>query len=419
MKKISKLLLLMFLFIPITILAGGSGDDSTELPIPDFKQEYTNNYSEIYTCDYRINLSSESVFFGTFDFSINLSKAGNEAKIVVNQVSKISDLTDLDVSQIKAANAIKPVSYNNGYACPHLMVFLREEEDPKTGKLIEIFEVKNYDSDEYNKYKTGNGVTNKYYVLNNYKKASYNCNYSKNDCDSQQYCKYGLVDSGHREYRCMEVKYGEQEIPSDNTMRTETCSGYVESIFKQTVEYSFSVSGELKVSLGSGNFTFTGSTNFVDKQGQLYELWKNGKCCSNDKLGINYNTDSTELSCDNSPSAWNYKDQNDYNDDDNKYNPGKDAYGCEIVPDEVQKWIRISLNFVKYVALVLVVVLGTIDFIKAAGSGEPDAMKKAGQSFMKRVVAVIILFLLPMLVDLILHLINLYGSTDDCFGVLK
>ena len=102
-----------------------------------------------------------------------------------------------------------------------------------------------------------------------------------------------------------------------------------------------------------------------------------------------------------------------------KYNPGKDAYGCEVVPEEIQKWIRISLNFVKYVALVLVVVLGTIDFIKAAGSGEPDAMKKAGQSFMKRVVAVIILFLLPMLVDLILHLINLYGSTDDCFGVLK
>ena len=105
--------------------------------------------------------------------------------------------------------------------------------------------------------------------------------------------------------------------------------------------------------------------------------------------------------------------------DNNEPNTGEEVYGCEVVPEEIQKWIRISLNFVKYVALVLVVVLGTIDFIKAAGSGEPDAMKKAGQSFMKRVVAVIILFLLPMLVDLILHLINLYGSTDDCFGVLK
>ena len=103
----------------------------------------------------------------------------------------------------------------------------------------------------------------------------------------------------------------------------------------------------------------------------------------------------------------------------NNYNPGTEVTGCNVVPEEIQKWIRISLNFVKYVALVLVVVLGTIDFIKAAGSGEPDAMKKAGQSFIKRVVAVIILFLLPMLVELILHLINLYGATDDCFNVLK
>ena len=46
-------------------------------------------------------------------------------------------------------------------------------------------------------------------------------------------------------------------------------------------------------------------------------------------------------------------------------------------------------------------------------------MKKAGQSFIKRVVAVVILFLLPMLVELIINLINLYGANTDCFGVLK
>ena len=114
-----------------------------------------------------------------------------------------------------------------------------------------------------------------------------------------------------------------------------------------------------------------------------------------------------------------YQQLDDPSSDDNEYNEGTDVYGCEVVPEEVQKWIRISLNFVKYIALVLVVVLGTIDFIKAAGSGEPDAMKKSGQTFIKRVVAVIILFLLPMIVELILHLINLYGSTDDCFNVLK
>ena len=113
-----------------------------------------------------------------------------------------------------------------------------------------------------------------------------------------------------------------------------------------------------------------------------------------------------------------YVDNSSSNDDDN-YNPGDEVYGCEVVPEEIRKWIGISLNFIKYIALILVIVLGTIDFIKAAGSGEPDAMKKAGQTFMKRVVAVIILFLLPMIIDLILRLINLYGSTDDCFNVLS
>ena len=101
------------------------------------------------------------------------------------------------------------------------------------------------------------------------------------------------------------------------------------------------------------------------------------------------------------------------------YDEGEDVYGCDVVPEEIRKWIGISLNFIKYIALILVIVLGTIDFIKAAGSGEPDAMKKAGQTFMKRVIAVIILFLLPMIVDLILNLINLYCSTDDCFNVLS
>ena len=100
-----------------------------------------------------------------------------------------------------------------------------------------------------------------------------------------------------------------------------------------------------------------------------------------------------------------------------EYNQGEEVSGCEVIPDSIQKWIKILLNFIKYIALVLVIILGTIDFIKAASSGEPDAVKKAGQSFLKRVVAVILLFLLPIIVELILNLINLYGATDDCFNI--
>lgn len=99
----------------------------------------------------------------------------------------------------------------------------------------------------------------------------------------------------------------------------------------------------------------------------------------------------------------------------NSNSQGTEVTGCEVVPEVVRKWINISLNVVKYMALVLVIVLGVLDFIKAAGAGEPDSMKKAGQSFIKRLVAVIILFLLPMIIELILNLINLYGANQNCF----
>ncbi len=91
--------------------------------------------------------------------------------------------------------------------------------------------------------------------------------------------------------------------------------------------------------------------------------------------------------------------------------------GCEVIPEVVRKWINNILNFVRYVALALVIALGALDFMKAAGSGEGDAMKKAGQSFMKRMIAVVILFLLPVIVDFILNMINIYGvdtNNIDC-----
>lgn len=91
--------------------------------------------------------------------------------------------------------------------------------------------------------------------------------------------------------------------------------------------------------------------------------------------------------------------------------------GCDIVPPETQKWITDTLNLVKYVALALVIVLGALDFIKAAASGEADQMKKSGQDFLKRVIAVVILFLVPVIVEMIINLVEIVGANNDCFGL--
>ena len=98
---------------------------------------------------------------------------------------------------------------------------------------------------------------------------------------------------------------------------------------------------------------------------------------------------------------------------DTSLQPGGVVTGCEVIPEEIRRWINNILKFVRYVALALVIALGALDFMKAAGSGEPDAMKKAGQSFMKRMIAVVILFLLPVIVEFILNMINIYGVPKD------
>ena len=87
---------------------------------------------------------------------------------------------------------------------------------------------------------------------------------------------------------------------------------------------------------------------------------------------------------------------------------------CEVVPPVIKKWIINILKIVRYIALALVIVLGALDFMKAAGSGEPDQMKKAGQSFLKRVIAVAVLFLLPYIVELVLGLIDMFGVNTNC-----
>jgi len=64
--------------------------------------------------------------------------------------------------------------------------------------------------------------------------------------------------------------------------------------------------------------------------------------------------------------------------------------------------------------LVLVIVLGILDFINDEARGEADQMKKSGSSFLKRIIAVVILFLLPVIVELVLNLIEIYGADSTC-----
>lgn len=85
---------------------------------------------------------------------------------------------------------------------------------------------------------------------------------------------------------------------------------------------------------------------------------------------------------------------------------------CNIIPKEIIKYIKDALKLLRWGALALMIILGTLDFIKAAATDDQDALKKAWQNFIKRLIAVIILFLLPLLVELILYIAGLASDCD-------
>lgn len=83
-----------------------------------------------------------------------------------------------------------------------------------------------------------------------------------------------------------------------------------------------------------------------------------------------------------------------------------------ILDDEIIEWMSTAFLFVQIGGAVAAVVLGMLDFSKAAASSEADAMKKAGQKFFKRILAVMLLLLLPAIIEFLLGLIDIPGLTN-------
>lgn len=73
------------------------------------------------------------------------------------------------------------------------------------------------------------------------------------------------------------------------------------------------------------------------------------------------------------------------------------------------------LNYIKIAGPILVVLLSSLDFIKAIASNEEDAFKKAQSRLIIRLVAALALFLVPTFIELLLGLIN--GINDPTCGL--
>ena len=89
------------------------------------------------------------------------------------------------------------------------------------------------------------------------------------------------------------------------------------------------------------------------------------------------------------------------------------SYDCEtLLGGELLEWIEKAFFVVQVGSVVLVVVLGMLDFSKATVSSEADAMKKAWNNFIKRSIAVAILIILPVIIEFLLGIFDVPGLTN-------
>lgn len=77
-------------------------------------------------------------------------------------------------------------------------------------------------------------------------------------------------------------------------------------------------------------------------------------------------------------------------------------FGSKDDPDSLRYMINEILMYPKIIVPILLILLGILDFAKAVISSKEDEMRKAQGTFVKRVIAAVVIFFIPLLVDIIM-----------------
>ncbi len=70
--------------------------------------------------------------------------------------------------------------------------------------------------------------------------------------------------------------------------------------------------------------------------------------------------------------------------------------------DQVVVIVKFILNIIQWVVPIILIVLGTIDLVRAVIAGKEDDIKKHQTTLVKRVIAAVIVFLVPIIVSIIM-----------------
>lgn len=90
------------------------------------------------------------------------------------------------------------------------------------------------------------------------------------------------------------------------------------------------------------------------------------------------------------------------------------ALDCSKMPNTVPI-IQEILGLIKIIVPILIILLGSIDFVKAMVAKDDDKMKKAQTDFFIRLIIGIVIFFVPMILRFIL---DIAGFSDPCVNEL-
>ncbi len=93
-------------------------------------------------------------------------------------------------------------------------------------------------------------------------------------------------------------------------------------------------------------------------------------------------------------------------------------FACGILPPEfVDKIVR-YLNIIKYAGVILAIAFGMLDLTKSILSDDADANNKAIKNLTKRLIAAAVIFIIPLILQFVLNVVEIGGvNTDNPFCI--
>ncbi len=113
------------------------------------------------------------------------------------------------------------------------------------------------------------------------------------------------------------------------------------------------------------------------------------------------------------PSGYVGSTDSDYQFDSDYGYSDMDCSGLLGDPDDANfpaYWLQLALEIIRYAAIIALVGLSTADFVKAIVAQDQDALKKATQTTIKRFIYAVMIFFIPILLELVMNFFGVYGT---------